>query len=98
MQRPVDAQAVLVGEGLAAHFARVRSHAGVVQHVDPEGVQLRQGLSADVADKLPLGVRRLGLVLELTVSLPLGNLPGRGLTEHRSVAALLLVSCQVRAE
>lgn len=98
VQRPVNAQAVLVCERLAAHFAGVRSHASVVQHVDPEGVQLRQGLSADVAHKLSLGVRRLGLVLEFTVSLSLGNLPSRGLTERRSVAALLLVSCQVRAE
>lgn len=94
----MNAQAVLVGEGLAAHFAGVRPHPGVVQHVDPEGVQLRQGLSADVANKFPLGVRRLGLVLQLAVSLGLGNLCRRGLAEHRPVAALLLVSCQVRAE
>lgn len=70
----------------------------MVQHVDPEGVQLRQGLSADVANKFSLGVRRLGLVLKFTVSLTLRHLSWRGLAEPGSVAALLLVSCQVRAE
>lgn len=74
----------------------MRSHPSVVQHVDPERVQLGQGLSADVANKFSLGVRRLCLVLEFAVSLPLRNL--RGLAERRSVAALLLVSRQVRAE
>lgn len=98
VQRAVNAQAVLVGEGLAAHFAGVRPHPGVVQHVDPERVQLRQGLSADVANKFPLGVRQLRLVLKLAVSLTLRNLGRRGLAERHPVAALLLVSCQVRAE
>lgn len=98
MQRPVNAQAVLVGEGLAAHFAGVRSHPGVVQHVDPQRVQLGQGLSADVANKFSLGVRRLCLVLEFAVFLSLRSLRWRGLAERRSVAALLLVPCQVRAE
>lgn len=76
----------------------MRSHPSVVKHVDPERVQLGQGLSADVANKLPLGVRRLCLVLEFIVSLTLGNVGRRGLAERRSVAALLLVSCQVRAQ
>lgn len=98
MQRPVNAQAVLVCERLATHFAGVRPHPSVVQHVDPERVELRQGLSADVANKFSLGVRRLCLVLKFTVSLGLRNLSWRGLAERRSVAALLLVACQVRAE
>lgn len=59
VQRPVNAQAVLVGERLATHFAGVRSHPRVIQHVDPERVQLRQGLAADVAHEFSLGVRRL---------------------------------------
>lgn len=98
VQRPVDAQAVLVGERLAAHLAGVRPHPRVVQHVDPEGVQLRQGLAADVADELSLGVRRQGLVLQLALSLPLGSLFRRGFAQRRPVAALLLVPGQVRAE
>lgn len=98
VQRPVNAQAVLVGERLAAHFTGVRPHPRVVQHVDPEGVQLGQGLAADVADKFSLGVRRLRLILQLALPLPLRSGFWRGFAERRAVAALLLVSGQVRAE
>ncbi len=41
VQRSVHLQAVLVGESLAADLAGVRSHARVIQHVDPQGVKLR---------------------------------------------------------
>lgn len=41
VQRPVHLQAVLVGERLAADLAGVRPHARVIQHVDPQRVQLR---------------------------------------------------------
>lgn len=41
MQRPVHLQAVFVGERLAAHLAGVRPHSRVIQHVDPQGVELR---------------------------------------------------------
>lgn len=70
----------------------------MVQHVDPEGVQLRQGLAADVADEFSLGVRRLRLILQLALSLPLRSVFCWGFAERRAVAALLLVSGQVRAE
>lgn len=40
VQRSVHLQAVLVGEGLAADLAGVRPHAGVIQHVDAQRVQL----------------------------------------------------------
>lgn len=40
VQRSVHLQAVFVGEGFVAHFAGVRPHARVVQHVDPQRVHL----------------------------------------------------------
>lgn len=58
VQRSVHLQAVLVGECLAADFAGVRPHARVIQHVDPQGVELRQRLPADVAHKFSFGVWR----------------------------------------
>lgn len=58
VQRSVHLQAVFVGESLAADLAGVRPHAGVIQHVDAEGVELWQGLPADVAYELSFGVRR----------------------------------------
>ena len=58
VQRTVHLQAVLVGERLAADLAGVRPHACVIQHVDPQGVELRQRLPADVAHKFSFGVRR----------------------------------------
>lgn len=88
VQRPVHLQAVLVGEGLVAHLARVRPHARVVQHVDPQRVQLGQRLAADVAHKLPLGVRRQRPLVQVVVA-------RRRLAERRPLAALLLVSRQV---
>lgn len=98
MQRPVHLQAVFVGERLAAHLAGVRPHAGVIQHVDPQRVQLRQRLPADVAHKLPLGVRRHGPVLQVGVHVPLGALRRRRFADGRPLAALLLVSGQVGAQ
>lgn len=40
VQRSVHLQAVFVGERFAAHFAGVRPYPGVIQHVDPQRVQL----------------------------------------------------------
>lgn len=91
VQSPVHLQAVLVGEGLVAHLARVRPHARVVQHVDPKRVQLGHRLAADVAHELPLGVRRQRPLVQIVVG-------GRRLAERRPLAALLLVSRQVGAQ
>lgn len=71
VQRSVHLQTVFVGERLAADLAGVRPHARVVEHVDPQGVQLRQGLPADVAHEFSLGERRRSLVFEVAVDLPL---------------------------
>lgn len=85
VQRPVHLQAVLVGEGLVAHLARVRPHTRVVQHVDPQRVQLGQRLAADVAHKLPLGVRRQRPLIQVVVA-------RRRLADWCPLAALLFVS------
>lgn len=58
VQRSVHLQTVFVGERLAAHLAGVRPHARVIQHVDAQGVELWQGLPADVAHEFSFGVRR----------------------------------------
>lgn len=41
VQRAVHLQAVFVGESLAADLAGVRPHPRVIQHVDPQRVELR---------------------------------------------------------
>lgn len=41
VQRSVHLQAMFVGERLPADLAGMRPHAGVIQHVDPQGVELR---------------------------------------------------------
>lgn len=41
VQRPVHLQTVFVGERLATDLAGVRPHSCVIQHVYPQGVQLR---------------------------------------------------------
>lgn len=69
VQRSVHLQAVLVGERLAADLTGVRPHARVVQHVDPQRVQLRQRLPANVAHKFSLGVWQRGFVIRAAVHL-----------------------------
>lgn len=97
VQHAVHLQAVLVGERLAAHLAGVGPHARVRQHVDPQRVQLRQRLPADVAHKLPPDVRRR-LVVQLAFRPLRGALLGRRFGDRRSLAPLLLVSGQVSLE
>lgn len=55
MQRSVHLQAVLSGKAFPANLAGVRPHPRVVQHVNAQGVQLRQSLATDVAHKLSFG-------------------------------------------
>ena len=98
VQRSMHLQAVFVGERLAADFAGVRPHACVIQHVDPQRVELRQRLPADVAHKLSFGVWRQVLLVQVAFHLALGALFYWGFGDGRSLAALLLVSGQVGAE
>lgn len=96
----VHLEAVLVGEGLAAHLARVRPHARVVQHVDAQRVELGQRLAADVAHKLALGVgpRRLGVLAAVGEVRGGGGGRRRRLGGGRPLDALLLVAGQVGAQ